>query len=195
MNYWVFTFPPTKGVAVITAWPQGGPKDYLYNEAKPLAPAYPAGATMAFSQNFPDDRKLADFQPNTLAGVIVSAKARGVIEGLKVDNAEFLPVAIKDHKDRVVDDNYAVLNLLGAEDAIDMQRSQYSLGAIRKDQIMDLHKLVLQPDKIRPEAKIFRCSQQRRLILIRDDVRETFEQHGLTGYKLYAAEGWDGMDI
>jgi hypothetical protein len=195
MNYWVLNFPPTKGVAVIGAWPDGGPDDYLYNEAKPLAPVFQKDAALVFSHNFPSDRKLTDFQPNTIAGVIVSAKARAVIQGLKVDNAEFLPVMMKDHKDRVVDDNYAILNLLGAEEAIDMQLSEYRTSSLAKDQIKRIKKLVLQPAKIRPEAKMFRCTTKRRLILIRDDVKQAFEKNGLTGYQTFAAEGWNGSDI
>jgi hypothetical protein len=195
MKFWIFTFPATEGVGVITAWPDGGPDSYLYGEAQPLQASFPAGASVVLSHNFPSDRALVDFQPNTLGGVFVSAKARQIIEGLGLDNTEFLRVAIKDHKGRVVDDSCAILNLIGGEDAIDMTRSEYSMSPISKDQIITIDNLILQPEKIRPNAKLFRCSQRRRLILLRDDARKVFEKHGLTGYQLFEADGWDGLEV
>lgn len=194
MNYWVLISKAVDG-AVIDGWPAGGPPDWQYGEGKPIGPAYPRNASVIFSKNFPQLRKLHDFQPNILSALLVSAKARGVMEGLGVDNAEFLPVAVKNHAGEVVSKDYAFLNLLGGEDAIDLERSQVTMNRLAKDQVGDIDKLVLKPQGIRPEAKIFRCTRHRKLFLVREDVKAAFEAAGLTGYKLFAADGWNGFDF
>ncbi len=153
------------------------------------------GGEVSFSNNYPDDRNLYDFQPNMMSNLLVSGRARKLIESLSVSNAEWLPVAIKDHKGNVVGPDYAFLNLLGAEDAIDMERSDYEMDSLEKDQIGVIDRLALNTSAISPDAKMFRCTKERRLILIRDDVHAAFEQAGLTGFKVYEAEGWDGLEL
>jgi hypothetical protein len=36
---------------------------------------------------------------------------------------------------------------------------------------------------------------ERRLILIREDVLAAFEAAGLTGFRTYNAEGWNGLEL
>ena len=118
-----------------------------------------------------------------------------MFESLEIANAEYLPVDIKDHKGQVVGKNYAILNLLGGEDAIDMEKSVYKMNSLEKDQVARIKKLAINENGIRPGMKMFRCSKQRRLVLIREDVLEAFKSAGLTGFKVYKAEGWNGIEL
>jgi len=175
--------------------PKGSPTDWKFDEGISLAKDFPMGGEVSFSKNYPDDRNLYDFQPNLMSNLLVSGRARKVIESLEITNAEWLTVVVKDHKGNVVGPDYAFLNLLGAEDAIDMERSTYEMDSIEEDQIGLIEELALKADAIRPQAKMFRCTLERRLILIREDVLAAFEQAGLTGFKVYGAEGWNGMEL
>lgn len=194
MDYFVLTSSAPEG-GVIDAYPPGSPAEWKFDEGVSLARQFPKGAAVTFSKSFPDFRKLYDFQANILNAFVVSPQARQLMEGLGVANAEFLPVAIKDHSGATVAPDYAFMNLVGAEDAIDMEKSEYKLNPINKEQIGRLKKLVLKPSSIPPEAKMFRCSKQRRLVLIREDVRAAFTQAGLTGWKTYPAQGWNGLEL
>ncbi|MGC3998861.1 MAG: hypothetical protein QM767_15980 [Anaeromyxobacter sp.] len=150
---------------------------------------------MQFSDNFPDARQLEDFQPNILNALIVSPKAQEVLQGLELKNVEYLPVAIRDHRDEVIASDYAFVNVLGSQPAIDMERSVYRMGSLDKTQITRIKNLVLQPQAIAPDAKLLRCTTYMTLFLIRDDVREAFERAQLTGYQLIQPDGWDGLII
>lgn len=194
MNYFVLKTSSQDG-AVIDAYPQGSPAGWKFDEGGSLARAFPANAEVVFSKSFPDFRKLYDFQSNILSAFVVSGKARKLIESLAVSNAEFLPVTLKDHRGNVAAEDYAFLNLLGGEDAIDMDRSDYKMNHIDKEQISRIKKLALKTDAIPPEAKMFRCSRMRRLALIREDVLAAFNEAGLTGFRTYPAEGWKGLEI
>lgn len=193
MNYWILTAQSREG-GVIDAYPLGSPDDYLFDEALPLANDFPPDASVGFSDNFPQARKLEDFQPNTLGALIVSRKVRELLDGLGVKNAEYLPVAVKDHQDQVVAPDYAILNLIGTEPAIDLNASMVIMDDLESDQIYKIKKLVLDRKAISPDARIFRCTARRRLYMIRDDVKVAFEKAGLTGYRLFAADGWNGKD-
>ncbi len=193
MSYWVLTAQSREG-GVIDAYPLGSPDDYLFDEAIPLANEFPPDAAVRFSKNFPQARKLEDFQPNTLGALIVSRRVRELLDGLGVKNAEYLPVAVKDHASQVAAPDYAILNLIGAEPAIDMNASVVVMDDLEQDQIYKIKKLVVDRGAISPDVKIFRCTARRLLYMIRDDVKAAFEKAGLTGYRLFAADGWNGKD-
>ncbi len=194
MNYFVLkTNAP--GGGLIEMYPPKGPADWRFDQGKSLIKEFPRGAAVQFSDNFPDDRKLYDFQTNTLDTFIISDRTRKILESLEITNAEYLPVDIKDHKSQVVGKDYAILNLLGGEDAIDMEKSVYKMDSLEKDQIGRIKKLAINEKGIRSDAKMFRCTKERRLVLIREDVHEAFKKAGLTGFKVYKAEGWNGLEL
>ncbi|WP_043709744.1 imm11 family protein [Corallococcus macrosporus] len=194
MEYFVFK---VRGIEAgfIDSYPRNSPTEWKFAEGRSLAKAFPMGGEVSFSDNYPEHRNLYDFQPNLMNGHLVSGKARNVIDALGVTNAEWLPVVVKDHQGTIVGPYYAFLNVLGAEEAIDLERSTYKMDHLEKDQIGRIKKLVLKHGAINPQAKIFRCTMERRLILIREDVHAAFVQAGLTGFKVYRAEGWNGLTL
>jgi hypothetical protein len=66
---------------------------------------------------------------------------------------------------------------------------------LEKDQVGRIKKLAINEKGIRPGAKMFRCAKQRRLTLISEEVHEAFKKAGLTGFKVYKAEGWNGLEL
>lgn len=194
MKYFVFAVMAEEA-GFIDEYPRGSPADWKFSKGISLAKEFPAGGEVSFSDNYPDNRNLYDFQPNLMSGLLVSGRARELIDSLEVTNAEWLPVVVKDHKGTIVGPDYAFLNLQGAEDAIDMDRSVYDMNFIVKDQIGLIEKLAIKPNSISPQAKMFRCTTYKRLILIREDVLAAFEQAGLTGFRVYDAEGWNGVEL
>lgn len=195
MNYFVLTTQATSDGGLLEMYPDHSPAGWKFSKGQSLIQEFPKGAAFQFSDNAPDARKLYDFQTNILDALIISGRVRKLIESLEISNAEYLPVSIKDHKGHVVGQDYAILNLLGGEDAIDMEKSEVKMNPLKKDQIGQINKLVLNSKGIRPEARIFRCSKMLRTVLIREDVHEAFQKAGLTGFKAYKAEGWNGTGL
>ncbi|QDE95543.1 hypothetical protein BHS05_06465 [Myxococcus xanthus] len=115
-----------------------------------------------------------------------------MLESLKVENAEFLPVTMCDHQWGPVADGYGILNVLGSQDAIDMEKSTYDVSALSRE-ISHVSNLVLTAGKIDPQADIFRARNMMELILISDRAKNAFEQAGLTGFRAHPAEGFDDM--
>jgi hypothetical protein len=193
LSYFVLAEKRDKTSAIVEGMPENGPTEWKYNEGKPLARVFPSAATVRFSTNFPDRRELRDFIPNPLSALFVSPKARAVIECLVRVQCEFLPITVNDHTGSPVGKDYAILNLLGGVPAIDMKNSKVVMGSLDKTQISYIDHLVLDTAAIGPEDVFFRASMRRRLFIIREDVKAAFEQAGLTGWKTYPCDGWNGM--
>ncbi|WAM27766.1 MULTISPECIES: imm11 family protein [Myxococcus] len=190
-NYWVLRAESADG-AIIDALPKDSPTNWKFSTGEPLARSFPAGGKVSFSDHFPDRRKLYDFVRNTIGVILVSSRVRHVLESLKVENAEFLPVTMCDHQWGPVADGYGILNVLGSQDAIDMEKSTYDVSALSRE-ISHVSNLVLTAGKIDPQADIFRARNMMELILISDRAKNAFEQAGLTGFRAHPAEGFDDM--
>ncbi|MCP3143119.1 Imm43 family immunity protein [Pyxidicoccus xibeiensis] len=194
MRYWILDGGHNGG-AYISGYPKSTIKNWRYHEGESLAKEFPKDAAVVFSSKWPERRKLYDFLDNAVTALIVSERVRRILEDLKAKDLEFLPVTVKDHKGAPVEARYFILNPLGGQDAIDMEKSQLVMSALDKEQIAHINKLVLQPKKIDKDAKLFRASRARTVIFVDDAVRKAFRKEGITGFWLYKAEGWDGLSM
>jgi hypothetical protein len=131
---------------------------------------------------------------NILNFIIASERVKKVVEKHE-KNVEFLPVTILDHKGKVAGENYYIINLLGSQPAVDMEKSEYRMGSIDKTQISRIKDFKVSPDAIDPDATFFREKNMLRLFLLRNDLYEIFVKEGFTGFEVWEAEGWDGLYI
>ncbi|HYO55097.1 imm11 family protein [Archangium sp.] len=194
MSYWILSKKPNGG-ALLDMLPDGSPQEFRFRQGLSLAPEFPMGGAMQFSSLFQQYIKVFDFVTALLPVLVVSSRVRRVLEQLEADNCEFLPVILKDHKGNVASTEHFVLHVLGSQDAIDLERSQYKTGALVEDQIKTMKKLVLAPERIDPKALLFRPSRMRHRFMLHQRLLDAFMAAGLTGLHVYPAEGWNGMDI
>ncbi len=182
--------------AYLSGLPSEGPKDYEYSKGISLLDRHPKGedAEMFFDPDYPDKIVLNDFLDNLDSLLIGNSKVREVLEGLDIKNIEYLPIRVMDHKDKLASSEYFILNVLGGVDVIDMENSEFRMGNIIKTQIKWIDDLSIDYENIPEDAKFFRASMKLDQFFIRDDVKEAFEASGLTGYKVFDADGWDGLD-
>jgi hypothetical protein len=192
MGYWILN-TDANGSAVIDNYPKSKIKNWRYAEGESLLKEFPKKAEVKFSSSWPQKRTLLDFLDTSESSLFVSNRVRDILEGLKAPGLEFLPVTVKDHKGNVASADYFILNPLNTQDAIDMEKSDVVMSSLDEGQIMDVNKLVLAPKKIDKQARLFRASTMRRLILVDEGVRKAFKQEKITGVKLFKAEGWNGL--
>lgn len=197
MNYWVLKTPIHNEAAHLSTLPTDGPQDYLYNKGESLIADHPKNesAVMCFDADYPDRIKLFDFVSSLDEVLIGNNNVRLVFDKLGIENVEVLPVWLMDHQQSIASKDYTIMHVLGVVDAIDLEKSKYRMGRIKKDQISRIKCLVLDKEKIPKDAKIFRLSNKLNEILIDDDVKKAFEDAGLIGWKAIPADGWDGMDF
>ncbi|MCY1046515.1 hypothetical protein OV208_34740 [Corallococcus sp. bb12-1] len=195
MKYWILDGGSNDGALVDGGYPKSKIKNWRYHAGEPLAKEYPEDAAVGFSKKWPARRELRDFLDNSVSILIVSSRVRAILEKLKAKDLEFLPLLVKDHKGKPVPQSYFFLNPLGGQDAVDVKASDVVMDKLFKDRIRHFNTLVLNPKGIEKEAKLFRLSRARDVILVDDSVRKTFQKEGITGCRYYKAEGWNGLPI
>jgi uncharacterized protein DUF1629 len=193
MDYWILKF--ANSGAVLSGFPRSKIKEWRYGKGERLAKEFPKNATVKFGDKFKDRRELFDFVHNMERTLFVSSKVRGILEKLDTPDLEFLPVSILDHKGAVAANDYFILNPIGTQDIIDMKKSDLVMDSLAEDEILTINKLVLQSKGIPKSAHLFRATNMPTLFLIDDTLRAAFKKEGVTGYQVFKAEGWDGLDI
>ncbi|MFE8599039.1 imm11 family protein [Archangium violaceum] len=146
------------------------PKEHQLSEGVSVKGWYPADVEMELS----DQRgiKLADSVPNIMSLLIVSEKLKALMEERSGAQLEFLPVRLRDQKQRLVQKPYYVMNVLGTVECVDLERSKFRRSHIIPERIFRFFHLILDESKIPPDKKIFRLKEDPSLVIIREDLCE-----------------------
>ncbi|TEW52544.1 imm11 family protein [Psychromonas algicola] len=195
MKYWVFKISAPEGGAYLSRVPSKGPESYRYKKGESLIQEFKKHESlgMYFDPDYPDDTELFDFVDNINDLIIANQKIRDVFVALDFPNIEFLPIWLYDHQDQVASKEYAIVNVLGSVDCIDMEKSTIRMNSLIKDQVSRIKNLVLDYDKIPEDASIFRATTKLNEIFVRDDVKNEMESAGLEGCVFIEADGWNGL--
>ena len=174
-------------------------KSYHFSEGIPLlqrlTDANELPLTLDYSPLFDDRNVLYDFVDNSGRLIILSPKARAVLETVGITNIEYLPAKIFDQNGREVTDTYFVANVLGTEPFIDVEKSDLVSSAIIKHEFSDVDNLVVDYDRINPDARLFRIHRMPTKYVVDQVVVDAFKAAGLIGYGLWKADGWRGTYV
>lgn len=190
-TFWILDTLSNPG-AVIETLPEGTPDTWRFFKGKSLASDFPTGATVKFSRDFPKQRKLFDFVATPLALLIASKKVKDILDSVGVDNCEYMPIGVRDHKDKLVGPEYFIIHPLGGEDGIDLEKSVYSNDPFNEKLIHLINKLVLKKEEITSGARLFRFKQLMRHYVVDQTVADALQKGKVTGFRLLPAEGWNG---
>ena len=195
-KYWVLMLSSGREGVSLSGIPESGAEAYKYSKGISLVDVHPKNEASGiyYDPDQLDHIKLYDFVDNLDSLIIANSKVKAILDSFEIDNLEYLPSWLYDHQKNLASKDYAIINVLGSVDAIDMEKSDYKMNRIIKNQVKFIDELVLNYDKIPDNAKIFRATTKLNLVLIREDIKQAFEEAGLTGYKVFEADGWDGDD-
>ena len=160
--------------------PQGVPRGHELALGRSRAEGWPSGLRCRMREEYPHDRLLPDsfFGPGW---VIVSARARALIEALGGPQVEHLPVGVEDHEGRLVADDCAVVNPLAVVDAIDVEASGVTWNPIRKTLLSACRSLVVDPARVPPELGLFRLTHLEHTVVVRTELARRLSDAGLVG--------------
>jgi hypothetical protein len=170
----------------------GVPKSFQIDNGVSRLQGWPPEAAAAMNPDFPKDLGLAD----SLDGanfLVISGKAKQLIEQETAGKIEFLPMKIINHKGRLASDDYFVVNPLDIVDCIDKDASSVELDSLNTEMIDGCAQLVLKEDVIPQELKIFRTKFWRGMILIRRELAQKMEKAGLTCMSFTEPTKYTGM--
>lgn len=158
-----------------------------------VADYFPDDAYFEMDPDFPKDIKLADNVRNGGGFMLVSKGIKEMIERDHVNNVEYLPVKITNHKGRIASREFFIINPLDICDAIDFDQSKIKWNNINPDIISSCTKLVLKEDKIPTGLKMFRLKYFSRRVLIRRDHAEKIQKRGFVGVAFTKVQDFRGF--
>jgi len=193
----IFVFFPSAGPegAFLSAVPSAGPGLEDFGEAISLLDNFPEidDAVMCFDPNFPDNTELLDVIDCLDGVVVINQKVKKIFESLGVIG-EFLNIRIWDHQDKAISDDYFIFNCLHVVDFIDMEKSETVMSLFFPDRIERVKSLVLKQDvDILSHAFVPEGMQDQ--IFITEKLMSALEAENVTGFKVFEAEKWDGLDV
>lgn len=147
----------------------------------PRAATWPDDAYFPMSENAPDNLVLEDALFNITDVLVVSERVREALEGEDLPHNEWLPVRIRNHKGRMEAAPYYVLHQTHHQDAIDLERSEYKRNAINPARLTRVKKLVVDPARVDPEARVFRLAGSPKPPLFERALAERLAGAGLKG--------------
>ena len=125
--------------------------------------------------------ELTDSIPNSLNLFFASERLKSFLMEHAGARIEFLPIQLRDQKDRLVPEPHYLLNLLEVLGCVDLEKSKYRRSEIDPDFIARFYLLVLDEKRVPPQAKLFRLKEKPNLILVREDLAQALVNEDFTG--------------
>jgi len=172
---------------------QGVENDYELHKGISRIDDWPLEAFFEMNNNFPDNVMLEDFVFNINNVLVVSERVLTIFLPQHLKNNEMLPIKIKNHKGRIVKEQYYILHQLVLQDCIDIERSIVRINKINPERFSSVKKLVIKEDQIDPEVFIFRMNRFPSLPIFKRDIAEKIKQNKFSGIQFGEISDWEGM--
>ena len=99
---------------------------------------------------------------------VVSTRFREYLEKESGAEFEFYPLRIRDHRGRVLPEQYWIANLMVKIPCMNAERSVFEWDSISEDQVYSFARLILDETKIPEGTKIFRLAEKEDLWLVEE---------------------------
>lgn len=161
---------------------EGVSDQYALNVGEPVLANFPDDAYFTMDPDAPYDTLLVDNLDNTDLAIVASPRLKEFLEGYPVAKVEYLPVTIVNHKGRPAA-RYYIVHPLDPVDCLDVPACNAAFGAVDKDNILDLERLVIDAGKVDPRRALFRPKMFYQVIVVRRALAEAVDAAGFTGVR------------
>jgi len=120
--------------------------------------------------------QVPDVIDNALGWLLVSDRAKAVIEAGTSEATEYLPFRLINHKGRVAAERVWAVNVLGAVACGDRARSEGMDSPFDEGELFECEVLAIDARKVPKATRIFRVDLYPPLVLVRDDLRRALEK-------------------
>lgn len=183
MHYFVLKDIYDETNVIIRDIPKNLKKKYQLLEGISRLQDWPQDVVFQFSKERPEGMGLVDLVEETLSLFLISGRFKCILEEYGTKNIEYLPVKMKNHKGKIVAEDYWVVNFLVLIEAVDRKQSLFEVDAGEEDKIYIFHRLILLESVEKSGPPIFRLKEQPQTILIREDLMQRVAKAGLVGMR------------
>ncbi len=170
---------------------QGFEDEWAVGQGVSLAANPPASLTMSMYEEEPRNTVLPDHVQNMDRLLIVSANMKTFLEGQDVNNVEYYPLEILDHKGKVASTAYFVAHLINPVDCIDVEASgvKWMGEGLSTQRIFRMRTLVLDPARVPPDRSLFFPRYYNRHPILRRDLAVALQAQGFSHVEILPASG------
>lgn len=183
-DYSIFRVLTQPGYALIDDNPPRMLRPMDLREGLSVKKSWPNNATCALSTRH-KGKKLADFFGNIMGHLIVSDKAKAVLEAEKSLSWEWYAIAIVDAKRKPISAKYTWAHLLGNVECVDRAKSEYTPSSVEPTQVHTFERLVLDPKRVPKEPSLFRLKEQPGTKIIRSDLVQRLHDAQVSGFEVW----------
>jgi hypothetical protein len=181
-DFLIWRYKPVPGAAVLSDF-RGFEDTHLFRQQEPLAGQFPADATFHMDPEAPDRLRLPDNVRNTLRVALVSARLRQAMVDFGVQDIEYLPVRIINHKNRLASDSHVIARATHLVDAIDRGQSVFEPHPFLKGRLDAVEKLVIDAARVPTHKSMFRLVDYPEIIVVTARLAAALNAVGMTGLK------------
>jgi hypothetical protein len=181
-EFLVWRYKPVPGAAVLRDF-RGFGDSHLFRHGEALAGVFPADAAYHMDPEVPDKLLLPDNVRNIDRVALVSARLREAMVAFGVQDIEYLPVTIFNHKNRVASDSHVIARALNLVDAIDRDKSVFRPHPFLEDRLDAVEKLVLDSTRVPEHKSVFRLVGYPELIVVTAALARALDNGNFTGLK------------
>jgi hypothetical protein len=198
-KFFVWRWVPVENSCQLT-YLEGIERWELHDE-KPVAKTLKKDLTLEMNPKRPRNVRLIDAHEDG-PFLVASKRLRELIQAHNPKDIEFLPVTIKNHKNRVASTEYTIVHGAKALDCLDLKKSKPTNHFIEKKKVMQVEQLILDETRIPAGTHMFRVHNFVYPLWIVDQVlRDAIVEAKLEGPYFIRADRWpkaesdDGDDI
>lgn len=161
-------------------------RDWELYKGVPRTAHFPPDVLFRMSDDHRKNMGLTDNLMNVGTLIVASDRLKRFFEVKALKNVEYLPVSIINHKNRVASKDYFIVHPVVPQDCLDIQASGSTYSTIVPNDIIQVDSLVIDPDRVDPEADLFRIKDFGEPVLIRRQLAIELLEADFTG--LYFVE-------
>jgi len=176
--------------ACVTKGIQNLENSFDLSRGRPRSNGFPGDAYFQMNPDFRKAVKLEDQIHNHESVVLASTRMTDFLKKLGLNNTEFLPVSIFNHKGKPAADDYFVIHPFEIVDCINKDESDVMWGSIDTDLIAGVYVLKFKEGAIPEDVLVFRPKHLEPQIFIREDIAEAIKKEGFTGPKFKPLESF-----
>ncbi|MCY1042345.1 hypothetical protein OV208_13555 [Corallococcus sp. bb12-1] len=156
---------------------------HLMSFGSPVGSDYPKDAQWRMSDEF-GGLKLPSLVANTDSTLVVERNLKEIFASTGAP-LECLPFALLNHKGRVASRDYFIINPLAILDCLNPTKSEIEWEG---EDVVELRKAVLDPDKMKDAPQVFRIKEAREQIVISHSLADALKKAAPTNVYLFGLE-------
>ena len=165
--------------------------DYMFNECMPLKNKIDDNVVLNMDKDDPDGRVLYDMVENIFKILIISEPFKKILETCNCGNVEYLPISIKNQRDKIEKEKYYIVNLIDSIDYIDKDKSTIEYSSLDEKTIFSVENTNLNIKNIPENRDLFRADYYPKRYIVSEKLKNKIEDEELEGMIFVPIEEYD----